>query len=103
MNDFQNIINLIGSTYKIEPKDYPVVGKLDENEKFNFSIAHSLKHLAKSTGKIAAELEEGDHGGTVDREKIKKATISSMISILKLCEAQGISGKELEEQIPKNL
>ncbi len=102
-NQFQQFIDVVSEAYPINTKDYPVTEKLNPEEKLNFSMTHIGKHISKSLGKIMSELENGDHGGVVDMEKIEKATIRLMISVLKLCDEQKITGEKLADQIPKNI
>lgn len=103
MSEFQKIIDAVSSAYRIVPEDYPVVAKLSEDEKLNFSLSHTVKHLQKSLGKIANQLEEGDHGNPIDRTIVRTSTFNLLISAFKLCDEQGITGDELVEELPKRL
>lgn len=92
---------IIGNGFPFTQERY-VNGDLSTPEKtLAFAVGHSLKHMAKTTGQIAAETERYDHGGKMDMEKLKIATAKAAVNALNLANALGMSAEELAERIPQ--
>ncbi len=54
-----------------------------------------------SHGRISAESESWDHGGTMNEEALREATVKMLINVLKLAEELGILPGELIGSVPR--
>lgn len=101
--DLQEAIDFIASKFVFDETGYPLLAKLAPEEQLQFSLNHSLQHLMKQLGKIAAHLEDKDHGGEGDSEALRRAFMKSFVSTLRLAELLGIDADELLTSIPKHV
>lgn len=101
LKDLQEAIDFIASKFVFDEMEYPLLAKLTPEERLQFSLHHSLQHLMKQLGKIAAHLEDKDHGGEGDSEELRRAFMKNFVSTLRLAELLGIDADELLTSIPK--
>ena len=99
--DLRVVMEYIASRFTFTPEHYPLLAKLGLSERQPFAIGHSVKHLQKSLGEIAAESESLDHGGPMDINVLREATAKMLVSTLKLAEEIGMSAEELATMVPK--
>lgn len=69
-------------------------------DKKAFALSHSVHHMQKSVGKLAAECERYDHGGKLDDAAIKEGVVKMFINSVKLAEEMGINAEELAASVP---
>ena len=89
----------INSKYIFNQENYPKI-PAEEPARKAFIVNHSLQHMCKSTGKIAAEVETFDHGGQMNNENLKEATVKMFINTLKLASELGINTWDLMNAVP---
>ena len=69
-----------------------------------FVVNHSHLHMSKSLGKIATELEIGDHLGYFPHQSepvVREATIKMFINTLKLAQELGMTAEDLMSAVPE--
>ena len=98
--DLVSLMNFIGDRYTFTDAHYPELLESTETHKRAFAIRHSLLHMNKVTGVIATEVEGAEHGGEMDREKLKVAVTKMLINTIKLAEELGMSPAELVARVP---
>jgi hypothetical protein len=99
--DLSSLMAYIGARYTFTPEYYPLLAKVGLAERQPFAISHSIMHLQKSLGQIAAESESHDHGGPMDINALEVATTKLLVSTLKLAEELGMTAERLSYMIPQ--
>jgi hypothetical protein len=101
VSNLQEAIDFIAAKFVFDEASYPLLQKLSPEEKLQFSVNHSLQHMAKSLGKIATHLEDVDHGGKGNMNLLKEGLVKQLINVLRLAELLDISGDDLLKEVPK--
>jgi hypothetical protein len=101
VGNLQEAIDFIAAKFVFNEASYPLLQKLSPEGKLQFSVNHSLQHMAKSLGKIATHLEDVDHGGKGDVKLLEEGLVKQLINVLRLAELLNISGDALLKSIPK--
>ena len=96
-----SLMAFIGARYTFTNEHYPAADLSTPDKVRAFAVSHSLKHISKSAGKIAAETEAQDHGGTMDEKNLRIATAKLLVNTLKLAEELGMSPDELVAMVPR--
>jgi len=103
MNDLKKLMDLLATVWKCDPARYPELKGMSAAERQNFLLKHSILHITKTNGKLAALCEDYDHNKQSSPEadaKMKTAAVKMFINALKLAEEAGVSAEELLEQAP---
>jgi hypothetical protein len=100
MKTIEELMEYIGQRYVFNADHYPAL-QHDTIDPKLFGISHSVLHMNKSLGKIAAEAEYADHGGTLSQDELEKATTKMLINVLKLAETIGMTPDQLASKIPE--
>lgn len=103
LSNLQDAIDYIASRFVFDAAHYPLLEKLSPEERLHFSINHSLQHMNKQLGRIAAHLEDRDHGGAGNPELLKEAVVKEFINVLRLSELLNLTADDLYAAIPKYL
>ncbi len=98
--DLSSLMAFIGERYTFTEEHYPNLDKLSPNERHVFAVRHSVLHMMKSAGKLAAEAERADHGGGMSFSELKTATTKMLVNVLKLAEELRIPPEELAVNVP---
>ena len=101
IRSLQEAIDFIAEKFVFDEASYPLLQKLSPEEKLQFSVNHSLQHMAKVLGKIATHLEDVDHGGAGSADLLHEGLVKQLINVLRLAELLDISGDDLLKDIPK--
>ncbi|MHB8651858.1 MAG: hypothetical protein ACYC8S_01850 [Minisyncoccota bacterium] len=99
--DLAHLMSYIGARYTFTPEHYPPLEGVTRDQKKAFAVSHSVYHICKSVGKLAAECERHDHGGAINDAPLKEGTVKMFINAVKLAEELGISAQELADSIPE--
>jgi hypothetical protein len=99
--NLQEAIDFIASKFVFDESGYPLIAKLSPEERIQFSLNHSLQHLTKQLGNIAAHLEDKDHGGEGDPEALRRSFMKGFVSTLRLAELLGMDANDLLKGIPE--
>ena len=94
-----DIIKKIVPHYQFNETDYPETKHLDENQRRLFGIRHLAQHFSKTAGKIVAQTEPIDHGGSPDFQELKIDVAKSLINTLRLAELIGMNEKDFTDFI----
>lgn len=98
--DLASLMDFIGEGFPFTQAHYPN-GDLSTPERaLAFAVRHSSAHMAKTGGKIAAEAEEYDHGGTMNEEELKVAATKMFVTAVNFARALGMSPEELTARVP---
>ncbi len=100
MNDLEALMAKIAEVWKCDEARYPELAGMNDAQKKNFVIKHSVLHIAKTNGKIAALCEDFDHNGTDMSEEAKTLAVKLFINSLKLAEESGLSTSDLLSRAP---
>ena len=98
--NMQELMDFIGTRYIFSVEYYPVLQGKSADETRVFAINHSHLHMSKSLGRLAAESERYDHGGSIDNAVVKEVTVKMLINVLKLAQELGMTADELIEAVP---
>ncbi|MEJ0053386.1 MAG: hypothetical protein WDN10_01485 [bacterium] len=99
----KELMERIATVWECDPSRYPELAGMDTTERKNFLIKHSVLHITKTAGKLAALCEDYDHTKQTSpeaEEKLKAASVKMFINALKLAEEAGLSADELLERAP---
>ena len=97
------LLERVGRAYPITNEEYPGADLSTPRTRLKFAIEHSHKHLSKIVGKLAAQVEEMDHGGPIDQPELEVITAKTLISVLNLAHKLGLSGHRLAGLVPEHL
>lgn len=100
MTSLDKVMTYITERYRFNDETYPGFSKLTMEEKRRFAINHSILHMNKSIGKLAAEVESLDHGGGMDEEALRVATVKMFVNTLVLAERLGMDDEQLAGAVP---
>ena len=102
MNDLQDFMDHIARVWKCDAHRYPELTKMTLEQRKNFLLKHSLLHINKTTGKIAALCEDFDHNGKLMKEELNLSDLSikMFINALNLAKEVGLSAKDLLSRGP---
>jgi hypothetical protein len=103
LKDLQGAIDFIAAKFVFDVASYPLIAKLSPEEKLQFSVNHSLQHMTKQLGKIAAHLEDKDHGGVGNPEALREALVKSFTNVLRLAELLDMNAEMLLAEVPKHM
>ncbi len=95
VSELEKLIQLIASRFVFDEKAYPEFQGANDEDRLKFALRHSALHFSKTAGKIAAVIEDVDHGEKMDFEILKIQTVKSLINTLRLAELLNMSGNEL--------
>ncbi len=59
------------------------------------ALGHSVYHMCKTLGKIAAECESLDHGGVFDQNAMRTAAVKMIVNALKLAADLDMNADEI--------
>ena len=99
--DLASLMTFIGEGFPFTQEHYPHADLRNPSFTLAFAVSHSAKHMAKSTGKIAAESEEWDHGGIMNEEALKVATTKMLINALNLARMLEMTPEEIAARVPE--
>jgi len=103
MKDLHGLMRHIAAVWVCDPSRYPALAGTSEEQRKKFLLNHSILHIDKTKGKVAAILEDFDHTGRftpgADAE-LKELAIKSFVNVLKLAEESGVSAQELLARAP---
>lgn len=103
-HELRTLMEQIESAYPLNDRNYPVRAYAPTpNDKMAFDVKHSLFHVQKSAGAIAAACEQYDHGHTLELEAIGQAGVKLFINSLRLLNALGLSAEEIAAAVPRLL
>ena len=103
MDNLQLLMDHIATVWKCDAERYPALGVMNGGQRRNFLVKHSLLHIGRTTGKIAAVCEDFDHNNKSEPSEetnLQVATIKLFINVLKLAEEIGLSAEDLLSQAP---
>ena len=104
MENLEQLSEHIAKIWVCDASRYPELAHLSEEGQQNFRVKHSILHINKSLGKLAALCEDFDHEAAAKEEFVaerKKLAIKLFINALKLAEESDVSAKELLEKSPE--
>lgn len=93
------LIDLVTQLLPVDAETYPELATRDSSEEVAFCLRHSALHFSKTAGKLAAFVEDADHGRYAEIEYLQAIVASGLVNSLKLADEIGISGPEIIEQI----
>ena len=103
MSDLQGLMNHIAALWKCGPERYPALRGMSPAQRKIFLTKHSLLHMDKHMGNIAAVGEAYDHTDILNpagEEKLKTETAKMFVSVLKLAEELDMDAAELLKRAP---
>lgn len=94
-----DLIDLISDLLPVNKDVYPELATRDQAEAISFCLRHSALHFSKTAGKLAAFVEDADHGKYAKIQTLQAIVAASLVNSLKLADEIGISGPDIVEQI----
>lgn len=93
------LIDMITELLPVDETTYPELANRDRPESIAFCLRHSALHFSKTAGRLAAFVEDADHGKYSEIETLEAIVAASLVNSLKLADEIGISGVEIICQI----
>lgn len=106
MNDLQALMQHIESVWACDETRYPALKGMNDDQKRNFLVKHSLLHVNKTVGKIAAVCENFDHANEKQDDHATAQQIGAIklfVNALKLAQEAGLSADDLLEFAPSHV
>lgn len=107
MKDLQSLMDNIASVWACDPTRYPALEGMDADQRRNFLVKHSLLHVAKTSGKIAAVCEDFDHNNKKEDDSfdigLQVGAVKLFINSLKLAQEAGLSAEDLFRFAPGHI
>jgi hypothetical protein len=97
MKELQELMDHIAKVWKCDEKRYPELAGMNPEQRRNFLVKHSVLHIGKTNGKVAAFCEDADHAGTglQPSQELRYQAVKMFINALKLAEEVGVGAQEL--------
>jgi hypothetical protein len=93
------LIDLVSDLLPVTEAQYPDLGKSSQTATVEFCIRHSALHFSKTAGRLAAWVEDADHGKYSKIESLEAIVAAGLINSLKLADEIGISGDSIVSHI----
>lgn len=90
-----SLIDLIADLLPVDEKTYPELADRDQAEAITFCLRHSALHFSKTAGRLAAFVEDADHGKYDRIQTLQTIVAASLVNSLKLADEIGLSGPEI--------
>jgi hypothetical protein len=102
MDDLKKLMGHIAKVWECGVERYPALRNMGPNERRNFLVNHSLLHVTKTLGKLAAACEDYDHkGSSASRvQEAEDAAIRLFVNSLKLAQEAGLTAEDLLTRAP---
>jgi hypothetical protein len=103
MNDLQSLMALLAEKWFCTTERYPELALLDSAQRRNFRLKHSVLHITKTAGKLAAVCEAFDHRGTSRigaEDALQIECIAMFNNALNLAREAGLSASDLLARAP---
>jgi hypothetical protein len=94
-SELSDLIRTVAERFESNASVYPALALLDEEQKRGFTISHSVLHMSKTVGRLAAECESFDHGGSLNVAALREATVKMLVNTLKLADDLQMTADEL--------
>jgi len=94
-SELSGLMKIVAERFESGSSVYPAIALLDAEQKRGFAIRHSVLHLSKTVGRLAAECESFDHGGSMNIAALREAAVKMLINTLKLADDLQMSADEL--------
>ena len=99
--ELSSMMEYIGTHFPFTQERYPNADLSTPEKKLAFAVRHSSAHMSKTGGRIAAQVERYDHGGTMDRENLEVETAKMLVNALNLARELGMSAETLASMVSK--
>ncbi len=84
--------------------DYPTLRSVPpEGTKIPFIANHSLLHMMKTQGQLAALIEASDHGSAFDQKAAERVAVKMFTHTLVLASHLGMSADDLISGVPAEM
>lgn len=93
------LIDYVANLLPVTAEQYPSIASLDEGAKLEFCLRHSALHFSKTAGRLAAFVEDADHGKFAEIDALQAIVAASLVNSLKLADEIGLTGPDILEQI----
>jgi len=93
------LIDLVADLLPVNEHVYPELASRNPADAVSFCLRHSALHFSKTAGKLAAFVEDADHGKYAEIQTLQAIVAASLVNSLKLADEIGISGPDIIEQI----
>lgn len=90
-----SLIQLVSELLPVDRHHYPDVPSSDLSETVTFCLHHSALHFSKTAGRLAAFVEDADHGRFDQIQALEAIVAASLVNSLKLAEEIGLTGSEI--------
>lgn len=103
MQEMQKLMAHLAKVWECNKQRYPELAGMTPDQRRNFLVKHSVLHIAKTNGRIAAICEDFDHNGLIDDDEVTAlqiATVKMFVNALKLAEEVGLSASDLLARAP---
>lgn len=103
MTDIKPTSELIAQVWKCKTLRYPETAGMNDDQRMNYLVKHSLLHIGVTVGKISKVCQARDHKKEFteeERKALKHEATALFVNSLKLAEEVGLTPEELVAQAP---
>ncbi len=93
------LIDLVSDLFPVDEAHYPALRYQPSGPDVEFCLRHSALHFSKTAGRLAAWVEDADHGKFAKIEALESIVAAGLINSLKLADEIGVSGTEILSRI----
>jgi hypothetical protein len=93
------LIDIVSDLLPVNEAVYPRLGSKNGFGEMSFCLRHSALHFSKTAGKLAAFVEDADHGNYAEIQTLQAIVAASLVNSLKLADEIGISGPDIINEI----
>jgi hypothetical protein len=93
------LIDLVSDLLPVTEAQYPDLRSQPGSETVEFCLRHSALHFSKTAGRLAAWVEDADHGKYARIDALESIVAAGLINSLKLADEIGVSGTEILSRI----
>lgn len=90
-----SLMHFVSELLPVNDIQYPDIRSFDQTDTIAFCLHHSALHFSKTAGKLAAFVEEADHGRFAQIQALEAIVASSLVNSLKLADEIGLTGNEI--------
>ncbi len=100
LTNLRDLLPYVATHFPFVQEKYPNADLSTKERVLRFAIEHSLDHMVKTTGKIAAQREQYAHGGEIDLVALQIDAVKMLVTALNLAHALGMSAEHIATMIP---
>lgn len=94
-----SLMYFVSDLLPVDAQQYPSAPLSSQSDAINFCLHHSALHFSKTAGRLAAFVEDADHGHFAKIQTLEGIVAASIVNSLKLAEEIGLTGSEIMQAV----